>query len=115
MIAFALLGFVFGVLFDLTEFLNALFGIKFVLDFLMMCVFGVAFFVFLLAYNNGEIRWYYFAVNFAAFLLYYYTLHNLFGKRLCALAKKINNSVKNSAKKLKIGKKSFKKLLHLHK
>ena len=78
----------------------------------MMCVFGVAFFVFLLAYNNGEIRWYYFAVNIAAFLTYYYTLHKFFGNRLCALAKNINNSVKNSAKKLKIGKKSFKKLLH---
>lgn len=70
-----------------------------------MCVFGVVFFVFLLAYNNGEIRWYYFAVNLAAFLTYYYTLHKFFGNRLCALAKNINNSVKNSAKKLKIGKK----------
>lgn len=110
-----LLGVAFGALFDLTEFLNALFGIKFVLDFLLMCVFGVVFFIFLLAYNNGEIRWYYFAVNFVAFLTYYYTLHKLFGKRLCAVAKKINNSVKNSAKKLKFGKKSCKKLLHSHK
>jgi hypothetical protein len=113
--AFFVLGLIFGVSYDFTNFFNIVFSSKFLFDFLMMIIWGLIFFSFLIGYNNGEIRWIFFADCCIGYILYTVTFRKIISKPSVKLATKINKKVNLSFKKLKISKKSFKKLLHFGK
>lgn len=79
-IAFLLLGFIIGALYDFFRFLRFLFCKKwnqFFIDFLFFVVVSILFFIFLLAYNNGIVRYYYFTYLLIGSVLYFLTLFKL--------------------------------------
>lgn len=106
-IVFVLLGFSFGILYDVFRFLRfVLASVKtqFFIDFLYFVVISVIYFIFLLAYNNGEVRVYYFTLSLVGFLLYTATLFRIteHGEKFVAI------HLRNLARKVA---KSFKKVL----
>lgn len=77
---FLLLGVSFGVLYDVFRFLRLIFSSKyaaFILDFLFFIVISMIFFIFLLGYNNGQVRVYYFTLSLIGYLLYIFTIFRL--------------------------------------
>ncbi len=106
-IVFVLLGLSFGILYDVFRFLRFVFAsvkLQFVIDFLYFVVISVIYFIFLLAYNNGEVRVYYFTLSFLGFLFYLATLFRIteHGEKIVAI------HLRNFARKVV---KSFKKVL----
>ncbi len=103
-ITFVLLGFSFGILYDVFRFFRFVFKsvkIQFLIDFLYFVVISLVFFIFLLAYNNGQVRAYYFTLSFAGFLFYMLTLFRLteHGERFIAL--NLRNLLRKLTKSLK--------------
>ncbi len=103
-ITFVLLGFSFGILYDVFRFFRFVFKsvkIQFLIDFLYFVVISFVFFIFLLAYNNGQVRAYYFTLSFAGFLFYMLTLFRLteHGERFIAL--NLRNLLRKLTKSLK--------------
>lgn len=96
------LGLGFAVFYDLLRLFRLLFGTALVFDLIFWIVCAIVSFSYLLIFNNGEIRWMYFAALLAGFFLYFL----LFGKITLLLEKRI-------AKKVKIRLKKFKKVLQL--
>lgn len=78
----------------------------------MMLLWAVLYFCVMLGYNNGEYRFYHSAVTVFAMILYYVSLHKINERVFHYIGGKVNMTVIKFAKKLKISKKSFKKLLH---
>lgn len=114
-IAFFILGLIYGVLFDISEFFRTAFSSKFLVDFSLMVCFAFLFFIVQIAYNDGNFRALYLIMSISAFFLYYYTLHQGIYKVFHSLGKKINNRLKSVSKKLKIDDKSLKNRLHFNK
>jgi hypothetical protein len=102
-------------IYDVTTFFNIAFSSRFVLDFFMMIIWALLFFTTLIGYNNGEIRGVFFLICCIGYLLYSVTVRNIISKPFCLLATKVNKLVNLFFKKLKISKKTFKKLLHFGK
>lgn len=96
------LGLGFAVFYDLLRLFRLLFATAFVFDLIFWIVCAIFSFSYLLIFNNGEIRWMYFAALLAGFFVYFL----LFGKITFPLEKRI-------AKKVKIRLKKFKKVLQL--
>lgn len=96
------LGLGFAVFYDLLRLFRLLFATAFVFDLIFWIVCAIFSFSYLLIFNNGEIRWMYFAALLAGFFVYFI----LFGKITFPLEKRI-------AKKVKIRLKKFKKVLQL--
>lgn len=92
-----------------------IFRVHFVFDLLLMTAFGFLFYITLIAYNSGELRGIFFAAVFIGCFLYSLVLHKLVDKVFHSFGGKLNKAVKNLSKKLKISKKSLKKLLHFGK
>lgn len=88
--------------YDLLRLFRLSFGTAFVFDLIFWIVCAIFSFSYLLIFNNGEIRWMYFAALLAGFFVYFL----LFGKITFSLEKRI-------AKKVKIRLKKFKKVLQL--
>ena len=88
--------------YDLLRLFRLLFATAFVFDLIFWIVCAIFSFSYLLIFNNGEIRWMYFAALLAGFFVYFL----LFGKITFPLEKRI-------AKKVKIRLKKFKKVLQL--
>ncbi len=96
------LGLGFAVFYDLLRLFRLLFATAFVFDLIFWIVCAIFSFSYLLIFNNGEIRWMYFAALLSGFFVYFL----LFGKITFPLEKRI-------AKKVKIRLKKFKKVLQL--
>ena len=96
------LGLGFAAFYDLLRLFRLLFETAFVFDLIFWIVCAIVSFSYLLIFNNGEIRWMYFAALLAGFFVYFL----LFGKITLLLEKRI-------AKKVKIRLKKFKKVLQL--
>lgn len=88
--------------YDLLRLFRLLFATAFFFDLIFWIVCAIFSFSYLLIFNNGEIRWMYFAALLAGFFVYFL----LFGKITFPLEKRI-------AKKVKIRLKKFKKVLQL--
>lgn len=113
-----MLGFAFGVCYDMFSILRAVFGSKIIgalLDFIMMIIWAFAYFCTMIGYNNGEYRFYHSAVTVAVFVLYMMSIHKLLNRFFNKIERFLNNIVKKISKKLKYSKKSFKNLLHFGK
>lgn len=103
-ITFVLLGFSFGILYDVFRFFRLVFKsvkIQFVIDFLYFVIISFTYFIFLLAYNNGQVRVYYFTLSFIGFLFYMLTLFRLteHGEKFIAL--NLRNLLRKVTKSLK--------------
>lgn len=108
LVVFLLLGVFFGALYDLFRFLRLVFSSKysvFIIDFLYFVVISIVFFIFLLGYNNGQVRAYYFTLSLAGYLAYIFTAFRITlspERRIALFIRKI----------LKKCSKYFKKVLH---
>lgn len=84
----------------------------FIADFIMLCSFALIYVLFLIAYSKGEIRWYTLLFPFIIYIIYISTPHKLFSSLFSFLTAPWAKFLQFLSKKLKNGKKSFKKLLH---
>lgn len=78
--AFFILGFFCGAFYDMCRFLRLVFSSRlavFIVDFIYFVVISFAFFIFLLGYNNGQVRAYYFTLALFGWLIYIFTLYKL--------------------------------------
>lgn len=95
-----LLGLALGIVFDFFRLLRLVFSDKFFFDFLFWIISAICVFCYLLIFNNGSIRWIYFAFVLLGFLFVTFTLGYV--------SKPVQQTI---AKKIKIRLKSFKKVL----
>lgn len=105
-IAFIILGASFGALYDVFRFLRFVFSSKysvFIIDFLFFIIVSIIFFIFLLGYNYGQVRGYYFTLTLLGFLFYIFTVFRLTyrGERVIAdFLRKIMQKCFKSLKKV---------------
>ena len=102
---------------NVNGFLSALLDSKLlsaVIDFVMLLCWAVMYFCVMLAYKNGEYRFLDSLITIFSFLLYTSTVYKLIGTVFNKFGKNINKIIKKLLRKLKIGEKSLKKLLHFH-
>ena len=103
-VVFVLLGLSFGILYDVFRFFRLIFKsvkIQFVIDFLYFVVISITYFIFLLSYNNGQVRVYYFTLSLVGFLIYMLTVFRLTQKGEKFIALHIRNLVRKVIKSLK--------------
>lgn len=102
--AFFFLGVLFAAVYDFFRFLRLVFSSKhfaFAIDFIFFIIISNVFFIFLLGYNNGEVRVYYFTASFLGFLLYIFTIFRLTLKIERKEAAFLRNILKKCSKTLK--------------
>lgn len=105
-VTFVLLGLSFGILYDVFRFFRFIFTsskIQFVIDFLYFVVISITYFIFLLAYNNGQVRAYYFTLSLLGFFFYIFTVFRLteHGEKFVALhLRSLARKVAKSSKKV---------------
>lgn len=103
-ITFVLLGLSFGILYDVFRFFRFIFAsvkIQFVIDFLYFVVISFTYFIFLLAYNNGQVRAYYFTLSLFGFLFYIFTVFRLTERGEKFIAVHLRNLVRKVTKSSK--------------
>lgn len=114
LIAFFVLGLIFGVGLNFATLLGVFFRnriIQFVIDFVVMICFSVLYFCITLAYMDGEYRFYDSVAAFLGFLLYFVTIYLPTTRILNKKSGKLNKWVKTVSKKWNFDEKSFKKVL----
>lgn len=104
--AFLILGFFCGALYDVCRLLRLIFSSKiavFVIDFIYFIIISFAFFIFLLGYNNGQVRAYYFTLALISWLVYIFTLFRLTlgaERRIALFLRKILRKCSKTLKKV---------------
>lgn len=104
---FLFLGFGIGAIYDIFRFFRLIFKkkwIEFLLDFFFFFTISPIIFLFLLSYNNGQVRLFYFTVILLGFLVYILTLYRVTGY----IFRPVANIFRFIFKKIS---KSFKKVL----
>ena len=117
-IAFFVLGLLWGVIYSVSEFVRKIFMVKFVdfiIDFLMLCVFAVMFFTCQLIFYDGQMRMAFLVSSIAGLVIYLITINRLLSPFCNKVTSFVRRSFKSLTFRLKNSKKSLKKLLHLHK
>lgn len=107
-IVFLFVGLLIGAIYDIFRFFRLVFKNKtavFLLDFLFFFIISPIIFIFLLSYNNGQVRVYYFTAILFGYLIYILTLYRITGYIFRPIASLFRNIVKKILK-------SFKKGLH---
>ncbi len=112
---FFLLGIFFGFIYDFFRFFRLLFSNKrtdFILDFLFFFLISPIFFIFLLSYNNGQVRGLYFTATFLGYMLYIITVFRLTGIIVKPVLSYFRRFMKKRLKNLKKVLQSVKKLYY---
>ncbi|MCC8074227.1 MAG: spore cortex biosynthesis protein YabQ [Clostridiales bacterium] len=99
-----------GVLYDFFRLFRLIFNRHFFLDMLYWVIIGFAAFLYLLAFNNGEIRMIYLLTIFFGAVTYIFT----FSRISLTFQRRIAKIIKIRLKKVKNKLKSFKKVLQSH-
>lgn len=102
-----LLGVILGALYDFFRLLRLCLCTDFIFDFLFWLISAFSFFTYLLAFNSGEIRAYYFFLCFGGYMLYILTI----GRLTLVFELRCAKMIKNRLNKVKKCIKSFKKVL----
>ena len=82
LVVFLFVGILFGAVYDIMRFFRLVFPKKravFLFDFLFFFIISPALFLFLLSYNNGQVRAFYFTAVIVGFILYILTLYRITG------------------------------------
>ncbi|MCR5208101.1 MAG: hypothetical protein K6C14_06470 [Eubacterium sp.] len=106
--AYLLLGLVFGIICDAVRLLELLLPFRaavFILDIVMLCVFSVLYVCFIIALENGVIRWYNIILPFVSFSTYLLTIRRINEKFLTLLKSKCGKLKNSISKFLKFSKK----------
>lgn len=114
-IVFLFLGLLIGVIYDIFRFFRLVFKNKtavFLLDFLFFFIISPIIFIFLLSYNNGIVRVYYFTAILLGYLIYILTLYRITGYIFRPIASLFRNIVKKILKSLKKGLQCVKKVYY---
>lgn len=112
-IAFSVLGFFCSVFYDFFYLLEKLFSNKkaaFVLDVIFSVLCGFLSLIFVMAYNDGNVR----AVFFVAFFICFYLYRFTFGRFASAFTVKLSKSLKNIFKKVAFCLEKVKKRLQMY-
>lgn len=112
---FILLGFLIGIIYDFFRFFRLVFKNKravFLLDFLFFIVISPIIFIFLLSYNNGQVRAFYFTAILFGYLVYILTFYRLTGFVFRPIALFFQKILKKALKSLKKGLQYIKKLYY---
>ncbi len=103
---FFIVGFVCGAVYDIFRFFRLIFANKwavFFLDFLYFFLISPFIFIFLLSFNNGQVRVFYFTDILMGFVVYILTLYRITGwfqKPIAALLRNIVKKIIKSFKKV---------------
>ncbi|MGN0458450.1 MAG: spore cortex biosynthesis protein YabQ [Eubacterium sp.] len=114
-IALIITGLSCGIVFSAVSFVEKIIHLKFVyyiLDIVMLSLFALAYFCTAFAYNDGNIRFYHFAIFAFSFTVYIKTLHKVMLPVFDNIANALHRPFKKFTKRLNISKKSVKNLLH---
>lgn len=101
---FLFLGFAIGVIYDFFRFFRLVLKNKkaeYLLDFLFFFLISPIIFLFLLAYNNGQVRVFYFTAVLLGYLVYLLTLYRLTGYIFRPVAGVLRCVIKKCIKSLK--------------
>lgn len=110
-VVFLFLGFAIGSIYDVFRFFRLVFKkkwVEFLMDFLFFFIASPIIFLFLLSYNNGQVRVFYFTAILLGFLVYILTVYRITGLIFRPIAnvlryfvKKILNSLKKVLQSVK--------------
>lgn len=114
-IVFLFVGILIGVIYDFLRFFRLVFKNKwavFLLDFLFFFISSPIIFIFLLSYNDGKVRVFYFTAILLGYLVYILTFYRLTGRIFRPVAGFFRNLVKKIFKSLKKGLKCIAKVYY---
>ncbi len=114
-VVFVFLGLFIGAIYDVFRFFRLIFKNKkavFLLDFLFFFIISPIIFIFLLSYNNGQVRVYYFTAILFGFLIYILTLYRITVYLFRPIASLFRKIVKKILKSLKKGLQCIRKVYY---
>ena len=114
-VVFLFLGFAVGAIYDIFRFFRLVFKkkwVEFLMDFLFFFTISPIIFLFLLSYNNGQVRVFYFTAVLLGFLIYILTLYRVTGYIFRPIANVFRYIVKKVSKSLKKVLQSIKKVYY---